>query len=92
MRRNFWVGLAAIGLAGVMIGCVPPPDRTQRVPTSALPASARAQLAPEAEVYRVQEQHYGQDVIYRIWYRLDGKERCVDISTADETKPHAVFE
>ena len=92
MRRDIWVGLAAIGLAGVMIGCVPPPDRTQRVPTSALPASARAQLAPEAEVYRVEEQWYDKHVTYRIWYRLDGKERTVDISTADETKSHGVFE
>lgn len=92
MRRNFWVGLAAIGLAGVMIGCNPPPDNTQRVPTSALPASARAQLAPEAEVYQVEEQTFGEHKVYRIWYRLDGRERTIDISTASETNAHNVFE
>jgi len=92
MRRDLWLGAVAIGLVGVLVGCNPEPDKVQRVPASELPAEARAQLVPEAEIIKVEKQTYGETYVYRVWFQLNGKTESVDLNTASVSSPHAVFE
>jgi len=61
-------------------------------PRQRIPAEARAQLVPEAEIIKVEKQTYGETYVYRVWFQLNGKTESVDLNTASVSSPHAVFE
>jgi len=92
MLKQSIILASAVVLVGVA-GCNPKPVAIRDVPASVLPVEARELLVEEAKIVRVEEQEFGGgQMIYRIHYELEGKERTVDYNGKKETEPSGVLE